>query len=736
MAKSADPIRSEKDLAKMLPSEPRLFPRIAEWELRRGSAKSAAKIVVKGLQQIPDSVSGWLVKGNLHLRLKQAKLARTAFEKALQIDPDIPFAHRQCADLAAEEGDQEGYLFHLRHLARLETLDENIQTMLQTALLREAAVKSGIYTRESVSRVMPGTLRQALLRAGALPEEIARRAERYEFPEDSSDDPFAEDGDLPREREVHGREKLAWEEPEAVEKIRRPEKETRDKYVRVSWADAVTDQSTQPLVEIGPEQFELSEEEEDTAQGNQTVTGSSSERVEAVSNGEGDSNRKEGVDSASMPKGDVSEPVFEHEPMVKPYVHILSKSVGTEPSSEITSSPKLEDEWVGATPQPPDLEPPKPKVAPPPVAEQSRFRVPPEMVLPERRPLDLDEETAPQPDVAPSTPPVVEQPRFRLPPDMVLPERRPLDLDEETASQPKGRAIPVAPPKHDSPKQTESDSESPLESSAPIKPTPPAARIRIPETVVAPPSMVERLSQTPGGGKFPRDDSSIMRLLGAERDKKPTPPRAPISQLLTRFETDDAPSNEPKVVKPIKKQEAQSPPPSSEPLEDVAPVPVTPVSVEEPEVKAAPPPPSVTQEKKVTVAAPQPELEPEPDAIEEAPLSKPADMVAREEEVRGKLAAIAKEVTGKEVAPSALKATPPQPTLQPPATSKTAETESKEGDAKGKAKIATKTLAELYASQGDWTRAVEVYEALLEKFPTNEAYKRRLDALRSKLTDN
>ena len=71
---------------------------------------------------------------------------------------------------------------------------------------------------------------------------------------------------------------------------------------------------------------------------------------------------------------------------------------------------------------------------------------------------------------------------------------------------------------------------------------------------------------------------------------------------------------------------------------------------------------------------------------------------------------MARQVTG---APAAAK--PPEPAPKP-----TGE------------RIATKTLAELYASQGDWKRAIEVYEQLLKKFPTNTAYQQRLGELKNK----
>lgn len=195
--------------------------------------------------------------------------------------------------------------------------------------------------------------------------------------------------------------------------------------------------------------------------------------------------------------------------------------------------------------------------------------------------------------------------------------------------------------------------------------------------------------------RIPRDDSPILRLMGADREKT-IKPRQPISELITRFEGG-----------------VEIPPPPPRPAE-----PAPRVALES------------ALESATNMADPTPTPNPEPEpVVEEEPLPKSDETLAREEEARRKLADIAREVTSKiSSAPAAAKpAAPETPTAPNAAPAKPAE----DGD-KAKGKIATKTLAELYASQGDWNRAVEVYEALLEKFPTNEAYKKRLEALKAK----
>ncbi|MFN3821332.1 MAG: tetratricopeptide repeat protein, partial [bacterium] len=101
-----------------------------------------------------------------------------------------------------------------------------------------------------------------------------------------------------------------------------------------------------------------------------------------------------------------------------------------------------------------------------------------------------------------------------------------------------------------------------------------------------------------------------------------------------------------------------------------------------------------------------------PESESSLPLpSLPPEIQAQQEEARKRLEEVAKQVTSHKKTPSTSK--PPAPSEKP--------------------KIATKTLAELYASQGDWARAIEVYEELLRRFPDNQAYRKRLQDLRNRL---
>jgi uncharacterized protein HemY len=54
---------------------------------------------------------------------------------------------------------------------------------------------------------------------------------------------------------------------------------------------------------------------------------------------------------------------------------------------------------------------------------------------------------------------------------------------------------------------------------------------------------------------------------------------------------------------------------------------------------------------------------------------------------------------------------------------------------KKKTKIMTPTLGEIYLAQGQFEKAVKVYENLLEKTPDNKQYQEKIEELKKKLKD-
>jgi len=55
---------------------------------------------------------------------------------------------------------------------------------------------------------------------------------------------------------------------------------------------------------------------------------------------------------------------------------------------------------------------------------------------------------------------------------------------------------------------------------------------------------------------------------------------------------------------------------------------------------------------------------------------------------------------------------------------------------KPKEKFVTPTLGEIYAAQGQYAKAISVFELLLKKSPDNEWYKTKLEYLKKKSQEN
>lgn len=772
---------TERQLQKMMVSEPRLFARLADRHLRAGEPKRAAKVLVKGLQQFPDSVAGWLVKGKLHLNLKQPKLARAAFEKAVAIDPEIPIAHKYSAELAQEEGDIDGYLSHLKALGALEPLDDNIQTMLQTAILRQTAVAKGVFTQHQVERMMPGSLRQALLRANALPLEIARRTERFAFPPESDPgkEQAAQSSVPPPETQP------VWRDPKVKQQIAKMEEEEHDRLVRVSWAEAVNNPTRDPLVEIDDDGLvnDADKEEIDT-----------NPLLEDVQTRE----PQQPAQPFSPPPPGL--PSGMQKAMIKPYIPALkptpkpadavdlresiqSKVIKSTddwnetiaassvliPAEIATKTPKavnLEAEWEGANPTPP-----KPSFS----ADDNtgmrntaagsiplkRPRLTADIKLPPLRAIDAPDDAdqfvkqtgTPAPNILrPVLQPSLEEPAA-LPDTQLIetpvePFKKPRTDDQnpsriEYPDIPIGQTIPSPVEKNE---YTAPESQSPQ----------PKFESKAYEESPAVISPLEVIAQEPV--RIVRDDSPIQRLMQAKREVpppeiqpvqpavpmepvtvpamplRPAPPVAPSTPLrrsnpaITRFEIPEIDEDPPPPVKrptEFKPVEAPStmvvpPPPPYSPAPQPALSPLKPkIALTTPRTTPLPPPPKVNERLEIVEEVSEPSLIPLP--VDLPPPPPPPDLAAREEAVRQKLAAIVEEVTGKAPEPETNKPEPPA--------------EEKQSDYHLKGKIATKTLAELYASQGDWARSAEVYEALLEKFPTNEAYRKRLESLKAKISE-
>ncbi len=74
-------------------------------------------------------------------------------------------------------------------------------------------------------------------------------------------------------------------------------------------------------------------------------------------------------------------------------------------------------------------------------------------------------------------------------------------------------------------------------------------------------------------------------------------------------------------------------------------------------------------------------------------------------------------------------APPAEPTSQPAA-------EPESGAANSRERIVTPTLGEIYAAQGQFAKAINVFEMLLKKDPNNAAYKEKIEMLKKRLEEN
>ncbi|MBM3326051.1 MAG: tetratricopeptide repeat protein [Calditrichaeota bacterium] len=703
-------------LKKLLPVQPLVFARLAECYLQLGRIKPAAVLLTQGLNQNPDYAAGWIIKGCLHLQLKQDRLARAAFERALQIDPTILSARMQCCELAQKEDDEQGYLDHLRILAEANALDANLQTMLQTALLRKAAIDSGAFTPVEVKRMMPSTLRQELLKRGLLPPEIKRRIERPTLPSSelaTSTAPIS----APAVKEPP---RLAWEgmkyEEEEIGFRARPEELKTDeaqpeeaesdenRIVRVSWADAVSGTAASPLVEISDEQYTSSKEEtmavdEEFIEPDEPAEASAELAPEPENWAERLARRAEKVDA---PRATAPKP----SDIVREVKNIVG--IDSEPKKEIGVAPPksmaYQDEYL-----PPlrPLEPLKPLEAA--VAETSS-----------EAPVEIPiESTAVDEDLFPFVKPAEAS---RIPRDET-PILRLMKMKKEEAAD----LVPDRPVESLESVELPSLGAEALDISQ-IEKDFTAESLETPLVRPQPPLLETPLEMISGEAPVPEAAAAVERI---------KPKRIVLEKPLEMISGEDAIPKKVEQVKP-KRIALETPvemiageaPITEERIKPKRIVLETPLDMlsgettSQIQTPAEPSPAIRSPVELVSAIEPQAESIPalEEAALEEPPLKIPSEIVAREEDARRRLAIIAQEVTQKK----------PTLTMPPTLAMKTAAS-AEVNDAKSKPKIATKTLAELYASQGDWARAIEVYDALLEKFPTNEAYRKRREALQVKL---
>ncbi len=161
-------------LKKEVEAKPILFAQLADYYLQLEQPKPAAELLATGLEQFPNYATAWVIKGNLHLQLKQPEEALASFNYALEMNSNLSYAHERCCKLT-EDTDRPEYIQHLRELQRIDPLSGNTQKMLEVAILRQAAVEHELYSEKEVLRIMPSMLRKELYSEGYLPPELDER---------------------------------------------------------------------------------------------------------------------------------------------------------------------------------------------------------------------------------------------------------------------------------------------------------------------------------------------------------------------------------------------------------------------------------------------------------------------------------------------------------------------------------------------------------------------------------
>ena len=93
-------------LTARFPSAAELFRR-ADRLRHEGRYREAIRLVDEGLRRTPDSATGHLLAGYLHLAVREVQPAREAFQSVLALDPNHPRALLGLARIAIEGGDPD-----------------------------------------------------------------------------------------------------------------------------------------------------------------------------------------------------------------------------------------------------------------------------------------------------------------------------------------------------------------------------------------------------------------------------------------------------------------------------------------------------------------------------------------------------------------------------------------------------------------------------------------------------
>lgn len=161
-------------LQSMVKLQPHVFARIADYYMSLGKFKHALKILKDGVMELPEYPTGWIVLGNLYLALNQSDEAYEAFTSAILAEPNHLYAHHKCSEITSENNNKKLYYNHLTELGKIDSMDETVKKMHQVEKLRHIAVENGLTTEKEADQMMSGVLRKLLIKNDCLPSELMR----------------------------------------------------------------------------------------------------------------------------------------------------------------------------------------------------------------------------------------------------------------------------------------------------------------------------------------------------------------------------------------------------------------------------------------------------------------------------------------------------------------------------------------------------------------------------------
>lgn len=94
-------------MLKLAPENAEALLGLARIALKNKDAEGARAPIDRTIAAAPESLDAWLLKGELHLGLRQLEPATTAYEKALNLYPDNVAALLNLAAIRAGEGQSQ-----------------------------------------------------------------------------------------------------------------------------------------------------------------------------------------------------------------------------------------------------------------------------------------------------------------------------------------------------------------------------------------------------------------------------------------------------------------------------------------------------------------------------------------------------------------------------------------------------------------------------------------------------